>query len=184
MSSQQCRCGSTTHRRVTFHGCRLNERNVRRRIESENTSLAGNNMDIIIENPTPDLLTSNEATEEGIDVNDDVQPTNNETATPTRVCCPRCGSPEHSRSNNRACPFHTSNVQSEYGAQFQIACTVPFVPEHIFGPNISFTRGNNYRRHIFPNMNVNCPFCNARMWIDERVKSSSVLNPRFGICCT
>ncbi|KAG2216561.1 hypothetical protein INT45_013570 [Circinella minor] len=182
--TSQCRCGSTTHRRVTFHGCRLNERNVRRRIESENTSLAGNNMDIIIENPTPDLLTSNEATEEGIDVNDDVQPTNNETATPTRVCCPRCGSPEHSRSNNRACPFHTSNVQSEHGAQFQIACTVPFVPEHIFGPNISFTRGNNYRRHIFPNMNVNCPFCNARMRIDERVKSSSVLNPRFGICCT
>ncbi|KAI9022230.1 hypothetical protein CLU79DRAFT_702241 [Phycomyces nitens] len=28
------------------------------------------------------------------------------------------------------------------------------------------------------------PFCNAHMWIDERLKSSSIQNPRFGLCCS
>ena len=98
--------------------------------------------------------------------------------------CLRCGSPEHSRASNRTCPFHPSNAQSEHGAQFKIACTIPFVPEHVFGPNISFVCGDTYHRHIFPRMNAICPFRHAQMWIDERVKSSSVLNPRFAICCT
>ncbi|KAI9010866.1 hypothetical protein CLU79DRAFT_710185, partial [Phycomyces nitens] len=61
---------------------------------------------------------------------------------------------------------------------------IPFNPENIIGPNISLTEGNLYRRHVFPRMESRCPFCNAHMWVDERLKSSSIQNPRFGLCCS
>ncbi|KAI9257954.1 hypothetical protein BDA99DRAFT_108653 [Phascolomyces articulosus] len=132
-----CRCGSTTHRRVTFRGCPLNERNVRRRIEPENPSLGGDNVNIIIENPAPQQLIPTEvidvvSDEDTVAIKDGVPTntnTNNDTTVRTRVC-PRCGSPEHFHSNNRACPFNRNN-ESEYGPQFKIACTVSFVPGHI-----------------------------------------------------
>jgi hypothetical protein len=33
------------------------------------------------------------------------------------------------------------------------------------------------------NMNICCPFCGAFHWIDERVSSSTVSHPQFGMCC-
>ena len=32
-------------------------------------------------------------------------------------------------------------------------------------------------------MNICCPFCGALHWLDERVSSSRVGNPEFGMCC-
>jgi hypothetical protein len=32
-------------------------------------------------------------------------------------------------------------------------------------------------------MNVQCPFCNALHWNDERVSSSKHGHPEFGMCC-
>src|SRR6267142_1986378 len=32
-------------------------------------------------------------------------------------------------------------------------------------------------------MNVECTFCCALLWLDERLSNSSKINPRFGICC-
>lgn len=33
------------------------------------------------------------------------------------------------------------------------------------------------------NMNVQCPFCGALHWLDERVSSSTISHPEFGTCC-
>jgi hypothetical protein len=32
-------------------------------------------------------------------------------------------------------------------------------------------------------MNICCPFCNALHWLDERVSSSKIGSPEFGMCC-
>ena len=32
-------------------------------------------------------------------------------------------------------------------------------------------------------MNISCPFCNALHWLDERVSSTSIDRPEFGMCC-
>src|SRR5437879_1775832 len=32
-------------------------------------------------------------------------------------------------------------------------------------------------------MNVECPFCHAFHWLDERVSSSSISHPEFEMCC-
>ncbi|KAI9484540.1 hypothetical protein BDB00DRAFT_878740 [Zychaea mexicana] len=156
-------------------------------------------MNIIIENPVELQASTIEVAEDNIiededtpvsdlvtndDVTTSTNTTTNNNSTASVRSCSRCGSPDHLRSSNRSCPFHPGNVESQHGARFQKACTIPFIPEHIFGPNICYTPGASYRRHIFPRMDTTCSFCHARMWIDERIKSSSLLRPRFGICCT
>ena len=104
-------------------------------------------------------------------------------STATPQLCASCGSPGHSRSTFRDCPFNERNVESEHGPQYQVACRMPFAPEHVFGKNICYTPGASYHRHVLPRMNRACSYCAAQMWIDERVKHSSVTRPRFGICC-
>src|SRR6266850_3142779 len=37
--------------------------------------------------------------------------------------------------------------------------------------------------HDLKAMNVECTFCCALLWLDERLSNSSKINPRFGICC-
>lgn len=32
-------------------------------------------------------------------------------------------------------------------------------------------------------MNICCPFCNALHWRDERLSSSRINHPEFGMCC-
>lgn len=38
-------------------------------------------------------------------------------------------------------------------------------------------------RHRFSRMNIECYGCKAHMWMEERLNSSSLQNPRFSICC-
>jgi hypothetical protein len=33
------------------------------------------------------------------------------------------------------------------------------------------------------NMNICCPFCSALHWLDERVSTSTISRPEFGMCC-
>ena len=40
-----------------------------------------------------------------------------------------------------------------------------------------------YGRHLLPVRDTYCKNCNSLMWLDERLKSSSKKNPKFGICC-
>lgn len=74
-------------------------------------------------------------------------------------------------------------VQSVHGQQYQLACTVPFRPEYISWPNICFAPGDLYRRHVLPCMESVCSFCNVGTSVDERLASSCLSNPRFGIRC-
>jgi hypothetical protein len=32
-------------------------------------------------------------------------------------------------------------------------------------------------------MNIQCPFCHALHWMDEKLANSSIINPKFGMCC-
>jgi hypothetical protein len=38
-------------------------------------------------------------------------------------------------------------------------------------------------RHDLGLMNIRCPHCEALHWLDEKLSSSTVHNPKFGICC-
>ena len=38
-------------------------------------------------------------------------------------------------------------------------------------------------RHSIGRMNVECPHCHALHWIGEKLASSSVRTPKFGVCC-
>jgi hypothetical protein len=37
--------------------------------------------------------------------------------------------------------------------------------------------------HDLKAMDVECTFCHALLWLDERLSHSSQINPRFGLCC-
>ena len=41
----------------------------------------------------------------------------------------------------------------------------------------------DFGRHLIPPRSTYCPFCKALMWLDEKLSSSSISNPKFGICC-
>src|ERR1700761_6410170 len=38
-------------------------------------------------------------------------------------------------------------------------------------------------RHLLDRMDVSCSHCHAKHWIEERVSTSSLRNPKFGMCC-
>jgi hypothetical protein len=40
-----------------------------------------------------------------------------------------------------------------------------------------------WAKHDLKRMDVKCPFCNALHWIDERLTGSSLIRPKFGMCC-
>jgi hypothetical protein len=42
---------------------------------------------------------------------------------------------------------------------------------------------NSVERHDLGRMEVECPFCQAEMWLEERLTESSKVNPKFGLCC-
>ena len=42
---------------------------------------------------------------------------------------------------------------------------------------------SNWPIHDLGAMDRECPFCSALHWVDERLKSSSIRNPKFGTCC-
>ena len=40
-----------------------------------------------------------------------------------------------------------------------------------------------FARHVLPKRVHNCLHCDALMWLEEKLHSSSDKNPRFGFCC-
>ena len=40
-----------------------------------------------------------------------------------------------------------------------------------------------YLRHVLGRMNKACEHCGALHWVEERLKTSSVANPKFSNCC-
>jgi hypothetical protein len=42
---------------------------------------------------------------------------------------------------------------------------------------------DNVDVHDLGHMEIECPFCRALHWIDERVSHSSKSHPKFGMCC-
>ena len=181
-SSRRCRCGSTTHLRTSFRGCPLNDANqdtVRRSVRArtnvnaqavrEISKIGSIHLHVTILY----FLKEPAATP---------QPEAAPAIAPS--VCSSCGAPGHLRSTFATCPFNRRNVESEHGPQYQTACIVPFVPEQIMGPNICYTPGISYRRHVLPRMDRTCSHCDAQMWVDERLANSSVTTPMFGMCCT
>jgi hypothetical protein len=37
-------------------------------------------------------------------------------------------------------------------------------------------------RHDLGRTEVECPFCQAKMWLEDRLTDSSKINPKFGLC--
>ncbi|SAM06313.1 hypothetical protein [Absidia glauca] len=58
-----------------------------------------------------------------------------------------------------------------------------FSPEDVFGPNACHVQGPKYRRHVLPGMDVVCSRCGSKMWLDEKLKNSSLRNSVFSLCC-
>jgi len=54
---------------------------------------------------------------------------------------------------------------------------VPFLQQYVRGVDIV-----NSRHRI--GLPLACPHCNARVWIQERIKSSSKAKPRWSLCCS
>jgi hypothetical protein len=52
----------------------------------------------------------------------------------------------------------------------------PFNQNLVFGEDII-----NHRHYLGPM--VQCQYCKAKLWVQERVSSSSRLNPKFSVCC-
>ena len=144
-SSRCCRCGSATHLHTSFRGCPLNEANqdtVRRSVRARTNVNAeavcaldqiSSNHSHIYTSPYYIFLKENEGTPQP-----EAAP-----ATAANHVCASCGAPNHQRSTFRDCPFNNRNVESEHGAQYRIACNVPFVPEQVVGPNICYTPGSH-----------------------------------------
>ncbi|KAG2217967.1 hypothetical protein INT45_001401 [Circinella minor] len=148
------RCGSNTHQRSSHHDCPYNARN-----QSENQTTE--NQEPPVQNETIDTFEAE-----------------------TIRTCPSCGSPSHSWRTSRLCPFNDANIESDYRAEYQLACTLPFNAENVIGPNICYTPGKNFHRHKLSCMDAICTFCNAQMWMEERITTSSRTHPLFSICCT
>ncbi|KAJ8657750.1 hypothetical protein O0I10_006565 [Lichtheimia ornata] len=212
MSTQQtsntrpCRCGSISHQRTSNSSCRLNARNLRPQLHSQEEANTRNTRNTRRRlNDEEEANTRNTRRrlndEEEADtrntrntrrqLNGEEQPNepsiasiNNAPTNPTRLC-PQCNSPTHRSRRSAQCPFNRDNIVSEHGAQYKLACHADsFLPEHVYGPNVSQQPDATYRRHTFPAMDVSCPFCGALMWMEEKVVGSSRINPRFALCCS
>lgn len=75
--------------------------------------------------------------------------------------CNACGSSTHRRKNSRLCPFYAKK-------------------SHMAARDLS--KVPNERDDI-GKMNIVCCYCNALMWMEEKISVSSKKNPRFQLCC-
>ncbi|SAM02962.1 hypothetical protein [Absidia glauca] len=85
----------------------------------------------------------------------------------------------HSLSTNRQCPF--------YGGKdplYKIAGQTPsFQAVDVIGPDVCHDEGASFHRHLLPGMEKECTGCGAKMWLNEKLSSSSLRYPKFGLCC-
>ncbi|KAG2211039.1 hypothetical protein INT45_013578 [Circinella minor] len=134
------RCGSDTHQRSSHRDCPYNSCN---QSENQNT-----------ENQEPPV--KNESTET-------ISMYASKLLLEAEIIrtCTSCGSPSHSRRTSRLCPFNDTNIESDHGAEYQLAYTLPFNPENVIGPSICYMPGENFHRHKLSHMDAICTFCNA-----------------------
>ncbi|SAL95952.1 hypothetical protein [Absidia glauca] len=58
-----------------------------------------------------------------------------------------------------------------------------FNQNDVFGPEVCHLEGHSYRRHVLPEMDTVCKHCGSKMWLNERLSTSSKKNPVYGMCC-
>ena len=133
--NKTCKCGSSTHKRITHKECPLNKK----------------------------LIHNSQANQ--IDSIDD-QIVNNDEITIVNE-------------------FKTTNSNNQRkNKNYKIARQKSFSQDMVFGKNVDKNINSPYYgRHLLPPRETFCPFCNALMWIDERLKGTSKKKPRFGMCC-
>ncbi|KAG2191866.1 hypothetical protein INT47_005971 [Mucor saturninus] len=195
-SMRSCRCGSTNHLRTTHRDCPLNTISPYVQPQTVPCPSCGSFEHRRSNHRNCPNNTSNTSVNvvnhEQSESNTTLSNIQNVPRSRRNACrnCPSCGSNTHSRASHHECPFNTEQTRNTTNeitptiSQYRVARMIPFNPENIIGPNISLTEGNLYRRHVFPRMESRCPFCNAHMWVDERLKASSIQNPRFRLCCS
>lgn len=82
----------------------------------------------------------------------------------SRRVCNACGSSTHQRSSSRACPHNRNSIRMAARDPTRV-------------PTVRDDRGE---------MNIICGNvkCAAKMWIHERISTSSLSNPQFQMCCS
>ena len=54
----------------------------------------------------------------------------------------------------------------------------------VVSPHVNLDKMSiNYAQHLISKRSINCEYCNALMWLDEKLISSSNTKPKFGMCC-
>jgi len=53
----------------------------------------------------------------------------------------------------------------------------------IYGPSMSQSLDGTSFRHRLGRCNILCSFCQAQHWIEERIRHSSMISPKFMSCC-
>ncbi|SAM09761.1 hypothetical protein [Absidia glauca] len=93
--------------------------------------------------------------------------------------CNRCGMTTHARATSRLCPFSRGMDPLHKVA----ARSLNFQPEDVVGPDVCHEEGESYHRYLLPAMEKECAQCGAKVWINEKLTSSSLSNPIYSICC-
>lgn len=105
------------------------------------------------------------------------------------------------QANIKRAVQHTESIDAEgYDIEAEnesLHIAAPYLSVH---DSSSRTTNQNYRshptfrarnngtittaRHIMKERTTVCPFCKAKMWMEEKVRSSSMRQPKFSICCS
>ncbi|KAG2215259.1 hypothetical protein INT45_004236 [Circinella minor] len=81
--------------------------------------------------------------------------------------CSSCGQEGHRRLTHSDCPSNPSNRDESETAH-----------------NVAHVSSNTIpQRHFLRSIDNECTYCHARLWIQERVYSSSLIRSPFNICC-
>ena len=86
-------------------------------------------------------------------------------------------------NNNEKINLPSINPNSGKLIYVEIGKKENFVTEDVFGPYVQIDPTKpDHGRHIIPPRNIQCPYCGAFVWLDE--KSGGTKNkPEFSLCC-
>ena len=118
--------------------------------------------------------------------------------TVAKLC--KCGSTSHQRTNYSSCPLNKKNNNLSINEKqiiyrkkskeiataefFEIAKLENFTQQHLFGKNVQRDESKpHFGRHLIPPRNINCPECDALMWLEEKT-GGTINKPLFSICCS
>jgi hypothetical protein len=129
---------------------------------------------------------------------------------PTVPTCRHCHLEGHQRTSSRHCLANPRNIQNQSDVRrldneiatdltsptlaIQNETSQPANPESERNVRRRIERATFYNvarglqnipaeRHDAGKMDIECPYCHAKMWLEERISNTSKINPKFGMCC-